>query len=170
MARNTSRRKFLGTSAAIGAGFWVAGGIAPRESRAAIEKIHFASVGVAGKGSSDSQDAGRAGDMVAICDIDDGSLDAAAKRWPDAKKYNDFRKMFDEMEKSIDAVTVSTPDHCHAVIGSAAISRGKHCFIQKPLAKSVHEIRHLMRISEEKKVATQMGNQHTADSNLRRDA
>jgi len=170
MARKSTRRTFLTTGAAVGVGFWAAGGIAPRPSRAAIETIHFASVGVAGKGASDSQDAGRAGEMVAICDIDDNSLDGAAKRWPNAKKYNDYRKMFDEMEKSIDAVTVSTPDHCHAVIGSAAISRGKHCFIQKPLAKSVFEIRHLMRISAEKKVATQMGNQHTADSNLRRAA
>ena len=170
MARKTSRRKFLGTSAAIGAGFWVAGGIAPRESRAAIDKIHFASVGVGGKGAGDSQDAGKAGDMVAICDIDDKNLNFAANRWPDAKKYHDFRKMFDEMEKSIDAVTVSTPDHCHAVIGAAAISRGKHCFIQKPLAKSIHEVRHLQRIATEKKVATQMGNQFTADSNLRRAA
>src|SRR5262245_2152309 len=113
MAHKTSRRKFLGTGVAIGAGYWVAGGIAPRPSRAAIDKIHFASVGVAGKGASDSQDAGRAGDMVAICDIDDNSLNNAAKRFPEAKKYNDFRKMFEEMEKSIDAVTVSTPDHCH---------------------------------------------------------
>jgi len=170
MARKTTRRKFLGTSAVIGAGFWVAGGVAPRESRAAVEKIHFASVGVGGKGNTDSQDAGRAGDMVAICDIDDKTMAGAALRWPNAKKYNDYRKMFDEMEKSIDAVTVSTPDHCHAVIGAAAMARGKHCFIQKPLAKSVHEVRHLQKLATEKKVATQMGNQYTADSNLRRAA
>jgi predicted dehydrogenase len=170
MARKTTRRNFLSTGAAVGVGFWAAGGIAPRASRAAIDKIHFASVGVAGKGASDSQDAGRNGDMVAICDIDDNSLNNAAKRWPDAKKYNDYRKMFEEMEKSIDAVTVSTPDHCHAVIGAAAISRGKHCFIQKPLAHSIYEVRHLQRIAAEKKVATQMGNQYTADSNLRRAA
>src|SRR5262245_63683812 len=102
MSRRASRRRFIKTSAVIGAGYWALGGIAPRESRSAVEKINFASVGVGGKGGEDSQDAGRAGTMVAICDIDDERLEAAAKRWPDAKKYNDFRKMFDEVGKSID--------------------------------------------------------------------
>src|SRR5205085_9622354 len=101
MSRKASRRRFLKTSAVIGAGYWTLGGIAPRESRAANEKIQFACCGVAGKGASDSQDAGRAGDVVAICDIDDKNLNAAAVRWPNAKKYFDFRKMFDEMGKNI---------------------------------------------------------------------
>lgn len=167
MARRTNRRRFLQTSAAIGAGYWVAGGIAPRESRAAIEKIHFACVGVGGKGSSDSQDAGRAGDVVAICDIDDKNLDFAAARWPEAKKYHDFRKMFDEMGKSIDAFTVSTPDHCHAVVASMGMKLGKHAFVQKPMTKSLYEARILGEIAAEKQLATQMGNQGTASSDLR---
>jgi anaerobic selenocysteine-containing dehydrogenase len=82
MAHRTNRRRFLKTSAAIGAGYWALGGVAPRESRAANEKIQFACVGVSGKGGSDSQDAGRAGDVVAICDIDEKSLTAAGVRWP----------------------------------------------------------------------------------------
>src|SRR5687768_15972229 len=167
MARRTNRRRFLQTSAAIGAGYWVAGGIAPRESRAAIEKIHFACVGVGGKGSSDSQDAGRAGDVVAICDIDDKNLDFAAARWPEAKKYHDFRKMFDEMGKSIDAFTVSTPDHCHAVVASMGMKLGKHAFVQKPMTKSLYEARILGEIAAEKQLATQMGNQGTASIDLR---
>src|SRR5882724_2518136 len=105
MARRTNRRRFLKTSAAIGAGYWALGGIAPRESRAANEKIQFACVGVGGKGTSDSQAAGDSGDVVAICDIDETRLTAAGVRWPEAKKYFDFRKMLDEMGKSIDAVT-----------------------------------------------------------------
>src|SRR6187401_893409 len=100
MSRTTNRRRFLKTTAALGAGYWALGGVAPRESRSAIEKIHFACVGVGGKGASDSQDAGRAGEVVAICDIDDKNLAFAAARWPEAKKYYDYRKMFDEMEKS----------------------------------------------------------------------
>ena len=84
MSRRTSRRQFVKTSAVIGAGYWTLGGIAPRESRSANEKIQFACVGVGGKGTSDSQDAGRAGDVVAICDIDDRNLNAAAVRWPNA--------------------------------------------------------------------------------------
>src|SRR5262245_24102989 len=97
MSRRASRRRFIKTSAVIGAGYWALGGIAPRESRSANEKIQFACVGVGGKGSSDSQDAGRAGDVVAICDVDERNLNAASVRWPNAKKYYDFRKMFEEM-------------------------------------------------------------------------
>src|SRR5262245_55178161 len=167
MARRTNRRKFLQTSAAIGAGYWVLGGIAPKESRSAIETIHFACVGVGGKGSSDSQDAGRAGEVVAICDIDEKNLAFAAARWPEAKKYFDFRKMFDEMGKSIDAFTVSTPDHCHAVIASMGMKLGKHAHVQKPLTKSIYEARYLGQLAAEKKVATQMGNQGTASADLR---
>src|SRR5690606_37620350 len=98
----TSRRNFLKTSAVIGAGYWALGGVAPRESRSANETINFASIGVGGKGDSDSADAGRAGNMVAICDIDDNQLNRAGTKWPEAKKYHDFRKMLDEMGKSID--------------------------------------------------------------------
>jgi len=156
MARRTNRRKFLQTTAAIGAGYWVLGGIAPKESRSALEKINFASVGVGGKGSSDSQDAGRAGTMVAICDIDDNNLNFAATRWPEAKKYYDFRKMFDEMGKSIDAFTVSTPDHCHAVVAAMGMKMGKHAFVQKPMTKSLYEARVLGQIAAEKQLATQM--------------
>jgi predicted dehydrogenase len=167
MARSTSRRGFLKTSAVIGAGYWTLGGVAPRESRAANEKIQFACVGVGGKGASDSQDAGRAGDVVAICDIDDKNLNAAGVRWPNAKKYYDFRKMFDEMGKNIDAVTVSTPDHCHAVVASMAMKLGKHAFVQKPMAHSLGEARFLGQLAAEKGVATQMGNQGTASNDLR---
>src|SRR5438445_13320300 len=116
MSRKASRRRFIKTSACLGAGYWVLGGIAPRESRSANEKLQFACVGVGGKGTSDSQDAGRAGDVVAVCDVDEKNLGFAGVRWPNAKKYFDFRKMFDEMGKSIDAFTVSTPAHCNAVV------------------------------------------------------
>ena len=167
MSRRQSRRRFIQTTAAVGAGFWVAGGIAPRESRSALEEIRFASIGVNGKGASDSKDAGDKGKMVAICDIDDQSLNKAAVLFEDAKKYNDFRKMFDELEKSIDAVTVSTPDHIHCVASTAAIIRGKHCFTQKPMAKSVYEARLMSHLAAKHKVATQMGNQGTAEPSLR---
>ena len=167
MKRGISRRNLMQTSAAIGAGYWVAGGIEPRPSIAASEQINFASVGIDGKGSSDSADAGSNGNMVAICDIDEGRLEKKAEKWPNAKKYFDFRKMLEENEKSIDAVTVSTPDHCHAVIAAAAMRMGKHCFCQKPLTKTIYEARYLGTLAREKKVATQMGNQGTANNPLR---
>lgn len=167
---NPNRRTFIQTSAAAGAGFWAAGGVAPKKSLAAIEEIRFACVGVGGKGSSDSDDAGRAGKVVGICDIDDETLNKAGEKFPDAKKYNDYRKMFEELGDSIDAVTVSTPDHTHAVAAAQAMKMGKACFCQKPLTRSLWEARQLTQIAKETKVATQMGNQGTADSNLRKSA
>jgi predicted dehydrogenase len=170
MSHNTNRRDFLKTSAMAGAGFWMAGTGEGQESKLANEQINFASIGVGGKGQSDSGDAGNAGNMVAICDIDDKTLDKAAQKYPNAKKYNDFRKMLDEMGKSIDAVTVSTPDHCHAAASAMAMRMGKHCFTQKPLTHTIYEARKLGEIAREMKVATQMGNQGTAASGLRRSA
>lgn len=170
MPSKSSRRQFMQTTAATGVGFWVAAGLHAEESKSPNEKIRIACVGIDGKGASDSEDAGKHGDVVAICDVDDLKLNAASKKFEGAKKYNDFRKMFDEMGSSIDAVTVSTPDHCHAVIAAMAMSLGKHCFCQKPLTHSIWEARRLGDIAREKKVATQMGNQGTANDSLRRAA
>src|SRR5262249_8931535 len=75
-----------------------------------------------------------------------------------------------EMDKSIDAVTVSTPDHTHAVAAAMAMKLGKHCFTQKPLTHSIYEARTLGQIAKEKGVATQMGNQGTASGSLRKAA
>ena len=118
MSRRSNRRSFLKVTAAASAGFGAAGGVTPRESRAANETINFASIGVGGKGSSDSRDASRNGNMVAICDVDDGTLNKAASRFTKARKYNDWRKMLDEMGKSIDAVTVSTPSRLPGAMGA----------------------------------------------------
>jgi len=151
-----------------GVGFWAAGkASAADDSKAANEKIRFACIGVGGKGTSDSADAGRNGDVVAICDIDDKNLDRAATAFPNAKKYNDFRKLLEEMGPNIDAVTVSTPDHTHAAASLMAMRMGKHCFTQKPLTHTLYEARRMSEVAKENKVATQMGNQGTANSGLR---
>ena len=171
MSHRTNRRRFLQTTAVTGIGFWVAGGVRAQESKSPNEKIAMASIGVGGKGSSDSADAGNFGNMVAICDVDEGTLNnAGEKRFPKAKRYTDFRKMLDEMGKSIDAVTVSTPDHIHAPAALMAMRMGKHCFCQKPLTHSIYEARLMAQVAREKKVATQMGNQGTASSPLRKAA
>jgi hypothetical protein len=124
MAHRNSRRDFLQWTAAAGMGFWVAGGATAQESKSPNEKVNFACIGCGGKGDSDSTDAGNHGNVVAICDVDDKTLDGASRRkgFEKAKKFNDFRKMLDEMGKSIDAVTVSTPDHVHAVAAATATS------------------------------------------------
>src|SRR6185503_4987388 len=110
------------------------------------ERINVACIGVGGKGDSDSSSMyGLGGNIVAICDIDSNTLngknkqlqDKATKdsRTYDAKLYRDWRKMFDEMGKSIDAVTVSTPDHMHGLAAITAMKLGKHVYCQKPLTQ-----------------------------------
>src|SRR5262249_34577353 len=122
----------------------------------------FAVIGAEGKGRSDREDAQRHGDVVAVCDIDEERLEKGATENPMAKKYTDFRKMLDEMEGSIDAVTVSTPDHTHAPAALRGMKMGKHCFCQKPLTYTIREARIMRELAEEKKLCTQMGNQGTS--------
>ncbi|MFP6769278.1 MAG: Gfo/Idh/MocA family oxidoreductase, partial [Planctomycetaceae bacterium] len=167
----TTRREFLQTSAAVGTAFWVT---SQQESwtapKAANEKIRFACIGVGGKGGSDSNSASRHGDVVAICDVDDNTLNKAGGRFKQAKKFNDYRVMLEKMADSIDAVTVSIPDHNHAAASAMAIKLGKHCFTQKPLTHSIYEARQLGVLAKKHKVQTQMGNQGTATSSLREGA
>lgn len=170
MARRTSRRTFVKTSALAGVGFWAAGGVSRAASNSPNEKIQFASVGIDGKGSSDSEDAAQRGDMVAICDVDRQKLESRGEAFPNAEKFVDFRDMLDSMGDKIDAVTVSTPDHCHAVAAYKAMSMGKHCFCQKPLTHSIYEARRLGEVARAKGVATQMGNQGTAEDGVRQAA
>ncbi|MCH8044955.1 MAG: Gfo/Idh/MocA family oxidoreductase [Planctomycetes bacterium] len=165
MSRKLLRRDFVKGTAAVGVGVWT--GLAARESKAANEQIAFGCIGIGGKGGSDSASANKAGDVVAICDVDDDRLDGAAKRYGKAQKFNDYRKLLDKVGKSLDAVTVSTPDHTHAPAAIRAMKLGLHCFCQKPLTHSVYEARQMAEIARDKKLATQMGNQGTANSKLR---
>src|SRR5262245_27860150 len=171
MSRKSTRRAFLKETTALGIGLWAGGGILAKESLSANEAIRFACIGIAGKGDSDSGDAKNFGDVVAICDIDDASLEAVSKeKFTGAQRFNDYRKMFDEIGKNIDAVTVSTPDHHHAFASIMAMKMGKACFCQKPLTHSVSEARLMADVARETKVATQMGNQGTANDSLRQAA
>jgi predicted dehydrogenase len=168
MKAKTSRRDFLKQTSLAGVGFWVAGGLTLADSKSPNGKLNFACVGVGGKGDSDTDQAGECGNIVALCDIDDHHLEAKAQKFPNAKKYNDFRKMLEEMGKHIDAVTVSTPDHTHAPASIMAMKMGKHVYCQKPLTHDVYEARMMKEIANKHKVATQMGNQGTAEDGLRR--
>jgi predicted dehydrogenase len=171
MRRRAHRRTFLKTTAATGVGFWVSAGLSAQESKSPNERIRFACIGIGGKGASDSRNASNNGDIVAICDIDETRLENAAKeRFPKAQKFVDYRKMFDEMAGSIDAVTVSTPDHTHAPAAAMAMNHGKHVYCQKPMTHSIYEARMLAQIAREKKVVTQMGNQGTSEPGLRKAA
>ncbi len=135
----------------------------------ANDRIRVGCIGVGGKGDSDSSDAKNCGgDVVAICDVDKGTLARKARQFPNAKQYQDYRKLLEEMGNDIDAVTVSTPDHNHGVAALRAMKLGKHCFCQKPLVQTVEEARMMRKLAAEKKLATQMGNQGSAESGLRR--
>ena len=135
----------------------------------ANDRINVACIGVGGKGDSDSSDAAKCGgNVVAICDVDTNTLDKKGQQFPQAKRFQDFRKLLDQMGKDIDAVTVSTPDHTHGVAAIRAMKMGKHCFCQKPLVQNVAEAREMRQLAKEKKLATQMGNQGSAETGLRR--
>lgn len=174
--RSEHRRFFLKQGIFAGVGFLTAGGSRrawsqeAAESTPEVEQVQFACIGLGGKGASDSADAGLHGNVVAVCDVDEQELEKAGKRYPEAKRYFDFRAMLDEMGDKIDAVTVSTPDHTHAVAAVMAMKMGKHCFCQKPLTHSVYEARVMADTARKMGVKTQMGNQGTADSDLRRAA
>ncbi|MGY8749852.1 MAG: Gfo/Idh/MocA family protein [Pirellulales bacterium] len=170
MTKGSNRREFVKSTAALGAGAWVAGGISIKPSISALEEIRFGCIGVGGKGASDSTDAGNHGKVVAMCDIDDNTLNKKKQEFKDAATYNDFRKMFDEMGDKIDAVTVSTPDHSHAVAALQALRANKAVYCQKPLTHSIEEARMLGDAAKKSGVVTQMGNQGTALSNLRESA
>src|SRR5204863_8982156 len=118
------------------------------------------------------------GNIVALCDVDSNRLGAKDKELKDKsgkdsriytpKHYKDWHKMFDELGKSIDAVTVSTPDHMHGSAAITAMRMGKHVYCQKPLTQTVWEAREMRRLAKEKNLATQMGNQGSAGNGLRR--
>jgi len=177
MSNQSNRRRFLKTTAMTGIGFWLAGNASsaeeaqPKVERSPNERIAFACIGVDGMGANDSAAAAKAGDVVAICDVDEQKLNVAGeRRFPKAKRYTDFRKMLEEMAGSIDAVTVSTPDHIHAPAALMAMRLGKHCYCQKPLTRTIYEARLMTQVAKEKKLATQMGNQFTAHDDLRKAA
>ncbi len=155
------RRSFLKTAAASAAAITIVpshvlggrlGHIAPSD------KLNIAGIGVGGKGRVNLR-AMSTENIVALCDVDWKYAKGCFDEYPNAKQYWDWRKMFDEMGDSIDAVMIATSDHTHAAIAATAIMAGKHVYCQKPLTHSVYESRLLTRLAKEYKVATQMGNQ-----------
>ncbi len=175
-----TRRNFVAATAGAAFGAMVvprrvlggAGYLAPSET------VNVAVVGCGGQGASDATEIVDGGhNIVALADVDFGYVDAAMagrvrgrdgrpnpsavklqEAFGKAKRFADYRKMLEE-RKDIDGVVVATPDHTHAVIAKAAMELGKHVYVEKPLAWSVHEARVLRETAQRTKVATQMGNQ-----------
>jgi predicted dehydrogenase len=133
------------------------------------QRLNVAFVGVAHRASENLKELAKLANVnvVALCDVDDNYLADAAKKYPRARTYNDFRRMLDE-GKDIDAVCVATPDHIHAIASISAMQAGKHVYCEKPLTRTVHECRTVTETAARLKRVTQMGTQIHAENNYRR--
>ncbi len=169
MARKRiSRRKFVGDVSAGVAFTIVPRHVLGRGYRAPSDTVNVACIGVGGMGANDVKGVAKAGaNIYALCDVDDRQGAASFTAFPKAKRFKDFRVMLEQEAKHIDAVTVSTPDHTHTVAGMMAMKLGKHTRIQKPLARTIWEVRQLVQAAKKYKVATQMGNQGHAEEGTR---
>lgn len=171
-SKNNSRRDFIKGSAVAAAGFMIVpravlggpGYVAPSD------KLNIAGIGIGGKGTSDLSSFAKSKNVniVALCDVDDRMGIKSRESFPKAPYYRDFRKMLEKEGKHIDAVSVSTPDHTHAVAAYAAMQMGKHVYVQKPLTHDIHEARILTEAAAKFKVVTQMGNQGGSGDGVRK--
>jgi predicted dehydrogenase len=174
MSEDISRRNFLAGAATAVAAFTIVPGCAVVGSKSSIkskppsEKLNIAAVGIGGMGRNNVKACANANEnIVALCDVDWKYAAPTFADFPNAKKYKDYRKMFEEEGKNIDAVIVATPDHSHAAIAMMAIKMGKHVYVQKPMTWSVAEARKLTEAAREARVATQMGNQGQSAEDIR---
>ena len=170
--KKNSRRTFLKSTATASAGFMIVprhvlggkGFIAPSDT------FNIVGIGAGGKGFSDMASCAESphAKVIAFCDVDDRQAVRAKTSWPEAKYYHDFRKMLNEMGDDVDGVTISTPDHTHAVAAYDAMQRGKHVYVQKPLTHDIYEARVLTEAADRFKVVTQMGNQGASGDGVRK--
>jgi predicted dehydrogenase len=160
-----SRRKFIATTTAVMIGSsWASRPI----HASAKSKLRVAFIGVGGRGGGNLASVTKDQDVevVALCDVNAEYLDSAAGRFPAARKYVDFRKLYNEAD-DVDAVVVSTPEHTHAFATLPALRQGKHVYCEKPLTHNIGEARLVTETAAKAKVATQMGTQLHASANFR---
>jgi predicted dehydrogenase len=168
MENKFSRRSFIATSATAAAAITIlpSNVVSGMGHKAPSDKLNIAVVGIGGMGNSNLKAVKATENIVALCDVDWKYAAPVFDANPNAKKYKDWRKLYDEMGKSIDGVVVATADHTHAIIASTAITMGKHVYVQKPLTHSVYESRLLTKLADKYKVATQMGNQGSSQEGV----
>jgi len=166
-----SRRYFFYGSLLAGAvplaGFGSVASLKKLGYKSPNEKLNIASIGAGGKATSDIQACGETENIVALCDVDEKRAAKIYGLYPSVPKYKDYRVMLDKEGGNIDGVIVTIPDHMHTAAGIAAMERGKHVYVQKPLAHTVWECRELAKAAEKYKVATQMGNQGYSNEGTR---
>ena len=144
MSNGFSRRSFfftgaLFTGAVPAAGFGTTPSLTRLGYKSPNEKLNVAAVGAGGKGTSDIAGCAATENIVALCDVDDERGARALKRYEKQPKFKDYRRMLDAEGKNIDAVMVSIPDHMHATVAMAAMERGKHVYVQKPMSRTIWE-------------------------------
>jgi len=155
--KRISRRKFVGGVAAGLSFTIVPRHVLGRGFVAPSDKLNIACIGVGGMGANDVRGVGKTENIYALCDVDDRQAAGSISAFPLAKRFKDYRVMLEKEGKNIDAVTVSTPDHSHTIAGMMAMKLGKHTRIQKPLARTLWEVKQLEDAARRYKVATQMG-------------
>lgn len=162
MIHTTTRRRFLQTTAAVATTSLLA--TRPRRTLGANGKLNHAAIGVGGMGRNDLNTIASHGEVhiAAICDVDRNHLNNAKKRYPEARVYTDWRELLDKEGDRIDSVNVSVPDHMHAIIGLAAVRRGKHIYCQKPMCHDIAEVRSLTKAVADAGVVSQLGTQHAS--------
>ena len=172
-SHNLSRRHFFFGSLLAGAvpagGYGAVPSLGRLGYKSPLEKLNVAAIGAGGKGRSDLAGC-ETENIVALADPDEVRAAGPFERYPKAKRFSDFRRMFDKMDKEIDAVIVATPDHMHGLASMWAMERGKAVYCQKPLTRTVWEARELTRAAEKFGVATQMGNQGYSNDGTRQAA
>ena len=167
--RAVSRREFLQTTAFTAAAVSIIPGhvLGLNGATPPSEKVRIAGIGIGGQGGHDIRQLASQ-EIVALCDVDWNKASGIFNEYPKAKRYKDYRKMLDEMDKDIDAVVIGTPDHTHAPASIAAIRRKKHVYCEKPLTHSVYEAKWVADEARKYGVATQMGNQGQASEDTYR--
>ena len=167
---SNNRRDFIKTTAVAAAAFMIVPRhVLGRGFVAPSDRLSIASIGIGGKGKSDIAMFAKSGkaDISFLCDVDTRRAAESVKAFPKAKFYTDWREMLDKEHKNIDAVSVSTPDHNHAIQALAAMQLGKHVYVQKPIAHDIYEARILTQAAKKYKVVTQMGNQGASNDGTR---
>jgi predicted dehydrogenase len=167
-----SRRSFLKNGLIATAGFY----IVPRHVLGGVgftapsDKLLVAGIGAGGKGESDLANFFKSGkaEVAYLCDVDERQAVASRKRFPKATFYKDYREMLEKEGKNFDAVSVSTPDHSHAIQAIAAMQMGKHVYVQKPISHDIYEARMLTEVAVKNKLVTQMGNQGSSGDGVRK--
>src|SRR6476659_11153635 len=169
-SQGTSRRKFIRNSSIAATGFFIVPRhVLGRGFVAPSDKLNIGSIGAGGKGQSDIANFFKSGNanIVALCDVDDRQSAKTRAAFPKATYYKDFREMLDKEKNNIDAVSVSIPDHAHAVPALMAMQMGKHVYVQKPMTHDIYEARVLTEAARRYKVVTQMGNQGSSGDGVR---